>query len=469
MTDSDLYKELALSDTYFFTRYFYNEVNRKKFVRNWHFEMMASKLDEVLRGDHPTNCIMFNLPPRHTKTLMAMIMFAAKGFAVNPQSEFIHLSASDNLVGRNVAQMREIMTCEAYTKIFPETIVSNNAKTGIQTTAGGVMYAAPFLGQVTGFGCGKLGADGFAGAMLIDDPMKTQDALSATIRGKVNFAWANTFSSRRNDPRTPVIVTAQRVHEEDFCGYLIKEEGTIEEGGQWDVIKLPAILDIGTEKERALWPERIPLTDLYRLRDEDKWVFDTQYMQNPKPIEGLMFPPNETRYYDQLPEEPDMIFNQCDPADTGNDMYCSKIYYIKDGDVFVADVIYTKENVDVTVPRHIEQIAKWHPSRANIESNSAWRMVARDIRNRCAEAGLETEIMRYNVHANKEVRIFNEAVTIRNRFYYLRPERQSKEYAQMMYDRHSYLKMVKDQRDDGVDCDAAASSFLKRIGIIPAV
>ncbi len=469
MTESELYRCKMLADTYAFTRYYYLAANRRPFIRNWHFALIGERLDAVLKGEHPTNRIIFNMPPRHSKTLMAMIMFAAKGFAVNPQSEFMHLSASDNLVTRNVAQIREVMQTAEYRAMFPDTEISNNAKTGIETTAGGVLYAAPFLGQITGFGCGRLGSDRFAGAMLIDDPMKTQDALSATMREKVNFAWANTIKSRLNDPRTPVIVTAQRVHESDFCGYLMKEEGTLAEGGAWDVVKMPAVIGYGTDNEKALWDFRMPLQELKKLEELDKWVFGTQYMQDPKPIEGLMFPESETHYYDELPKDPDFVFNQCDPADEGKDMYCSKIYMVKDGIVYVADIIYTPDNTDIAVPRHIEQIAKWGPSRLNIESNAAWRLVARDIRQRCADAGLSTVVYRFNAHANKETRIFNESVTIRNRFRYAHPSRQGKEYARCMADMHSYLKMVRDQRDDGVDTDAAASSFLKKNKIIPIV
>lgn len=469
MTDLDVYRYKLLSDTYSFTRFFYKEVNKCKFIRNWHFDLMSKKLDQVLEGTHPTNNLIFNLPPRHTKTLMAMIMFAAKGFAINPKSQFIHLSASDNLISRNVSQIRDVMLCEMYKELFPNTVITNNAKSGIETSAGGVMYAAPFLGQVTGFGCGILGSETFSGAMLIDDPMKTQDALSATTREKVNFAWANTFKSRKNDIRTPVIVTAQRVHSDDFCGFLIKEEGTIEEGGVWDVVKIPAITDYGTENEKALWEERVSLEELKRLEKLDKWVFETQYMQNPKQIEGTMFPENETKYFEIIPEEPDYVFIQVDPADMGGDCYSSKVYYIKDMEVFLVDCIYTTDNVDIVMPRQIEQIRKYKPSRVNMESNSAWRLVSRDVKQKVGELGLSCDVVRHNATQNKEARIFNEAPTIRNHFHYLAPSMQSDEYRKMMNERHNYLKMVKNQRDDGVDTDAAASAFLKRMGLIEIV
>ena len=121
------------------------------------------------------------------------------------------------------------------------------------------------------------------------------------------------------------------------------------------------------------------------------------------------------------------------------------------------------------LPRQKEQILRWRPSYVNIESVSAWRLVAKDIKEWAADVVPDTEIRRFSVSANKEVRIFNEAPTIRNRFRYLVPELQNSEYKRCMKEKHSYLKMGKNQRDDGVDCDAAASHWAKRNGLINVV
>ena len=469
--NKDEWEAAALkSDIYLFTRVFFNELNKKKWVRGNsnadHFEIIANKLNSILAGTHPTNNIIFNIPPRHGKTEMAMINFAALGFAINPESEFMHLSNSDSLITRNVLNIRRIMESPLYRKFFSNVKIVNNAKGSIMTTAGGVMYAAPFLGQITGFGCGKINSEKFAGALLIDDPIKTQDALSEQVREKINFAWANTIISRKNDKNTPVIVTAQRVHVHDFCGALIEAEGTVEEGGKWDVVKLPAITFNKDGTETPLWESRIPLEELKKINELDSWVFETQYQQDPKPISGLLFPENETNYFSEIPTDPEYIHCQVDPADEGKDCYCSKIYYVKNKNVFLVDVIYSKDNIDLTMPRQIAQIVKFKPSYIRVESNSAWRLVARELRQRLADLGLSCEVQRFNSTINKEIRIFNEAPAINKFFYYLTKNLQTPEYAAMMRERHSYVKNVKDQRDDGVDCDAAASNFLKNNNII---
>jgi len=447
-----------------FTEFFFETVKKQSFSYNWHHGVICDKLNEILNYTHKTNHLIINIPPRFTKTELAVINFIAFGFALNPNSEFMHFSSSDALVTRNTTFIRQIMESDVYKSVFPQCTLSNNAKGSITTTKGGVLYAAPFLGQITGFGCGKFGSDSFAGAMIIDDAMKTQDALSETIREKVNFTWANTLISRKNDQRTPVIVIGQRIHEKDFCGFLIEEEGTIENGGKWDVITMPAIIDEGLQTERSLWENRISLENLKIQRELDKWVFETQYQQNPKPIEGLLFHESTTKYYDELPSNPDYIHIQIDPAD-GGDFTCSAVYYIKDEKVFVGNVIYTKDNTDAVVPRILDQIKLSEAATCLIESNSAWILFTRSIREKAAEEGLSTQIRAINNNTNKEVRILNHAPFIIRNFYY--SNNGNTEYQLYLKHKHSYLKMVKDQKDDGVDCDNSACEYLKRNGIIP--
>jgi len=455
-------------DLLMFTKVFFQLVNRTKFEIADHHREICNKLNEVLRYDHPTNNVIFNIPPRHSKSELAVIMLISYAYALNPNCEFMHFSSSDALVNRNVSNIRKIIDSEAYKMVFPHVELTNNAKGSICTSQDGVLYAAPFLGQITGFGCGKFGSEKFAGAMIIDDPIKTQDALSETIREKVNFTWQNTLISRKNDMRTPVIVICQRTHENDFCGHLIEKEGTLADGGKWDVITMPAIIDDGLPTERALWENRISLDELKRQRSElGNWSFQTQYMQQPYAIEGLMFPHNETKYYEEEPADPDYTHIQVDVADEGSDYFCACVYKIFENKVLVVDCIYTKENTDVTTYRLLELIKRHAPATCNIESNSAFMIFTRSIREKAGEEGLATLIRAIQNHTNKEVRVLSQSEYIKRNFYYSKTD--NAEYKLMLKHRHSYLKMIKNQRDDSVDADTSASEYLRLRGIVPNI
>jgi len=453
-----------------FTSAFFRHVNGVRFELNEHVYPIADKLNRILASDptQPHN-IIINMPPRSGKTELCIINFVSLGFAVNPASVFMHLSSSDNLVNLNVSGIRKVMMSQPYRMLFPCTNIVNNAAGSIQTSAGGQMYVAPFLGQITGFGCGVYGEKKFSGALLVDDPVKTQDALSETVRERVNFTWANTIISRRNSQDTPVIIIAQRTHEKDLCGYLLAEEGAVSEGGKWDLLELPAIIDDGLETERSYWESRISLAELKRQRELNNWVFETQYMQNPKPIEGLLFDKARTRWYDALPEEPEIILLVADPADEGTNKTCSEVYFIKNGFAYIADVLYTAKSSEYTIPLIVQQMRKWGVTHALIESNSAWSLFRKEIKRQAAADGLSTAIQSISQKGNKELRIFNHAPSVDKYFIYKREDEWDSDYRQFMKDRYSYLKLVKDQKDDGVDNDTTACEYMKKNGFINVI
>ena len=46
----------------------FEAVNRSPFLISQHHRKICRKLDQILRGEHPTNRLMLNIPPRHSKT-----------------------------------------------------------------------------------------------------------------------------------------------------------------------------------------------------------------------------------------------------------------------------------------------------------------------------------------------------------------------------------------------------------------
>ena len=433
-----------------YTSVFFSLINGKIFSIAEHHKSICNKLNEVLKYDHPTNHIIINIPPRHSKTELAVVSLISYAFALNPSCEFMHFSSSADLVFRNVINIRRIIDSEAYKILFPDVQLTNNAKGSITTTKGGILYAAPFFGQITGFGCGKLNAKTFAGAMIIDDPIKTQDALSDTIREKVNFTWANTLISRKNDQRTPVIVIGQRVHENDFCGYLIKEEGTIEESGKWDVISIPAIIDDEQGREKALWEKRISLAELKKQRDLDRWVFETQYMQNPKPLEGLLYE-RPFKTYDIIPATKTHIKkNYTDTADTGNNYLCSINYIETEIGNFVTDILYTQKPMSYTETKTAELLTKESIDYAIIESNNGGRGFARAVESQCRIMGnFKTRFTWFHQSQNKDVRIFTRSAEVQNMTYF--PTGWDKTHSQFYNHLTNYMKTGKNNYDDAPD------------------
>lgn len=294
MTENDVIRNSIYADTLWATRYFFFMQMRSKFVVGEHHKRIAEALDRVFRGE--CTRLMINLPPRYGKTEMIK-SFVKKGMALNPQSRYILLSYSANLSLDNSEKIKDAVVMDWYRELFPWVQVKPDSKSKQkwETTAGGGVYATSSNGQVTGFGAGRMetetisdddfpvvAADNghvFGGAIIIDDPLKPLDALSPTMRGKVNDQFDNTIRSRVNDRKTPIIIIMQRLHKDDLCGHLIEQEGD-----DWEVLSLPAIQTDEEGHESALWPFKHSLEELHALRNKNTYTFDTQYQQNPRAI-----------------------------------------------------------------------------------------------------------------------------------------------------------------------------------------
>ena len=454
-----------------FATIFYEAANRMPFQVADHHRTICAKLDEVLKGTHPTNRIIFNIPPRHSKTSLAVEAFSALGFAINPASEFMHLSSSEDLITRNVTNIRRIMDTPDYRAFFPGTRMNNTAKGSISTTAGGVMYAAPFMGQITGFGCGKLGANTFSGAMLIDDPMKAQDSYSDVAKTKINSLWSSTFKSRLNDVRTPVIVTAQRLAPDDFCGFLIDTEGTMEKGGVWDVIRFPAIIDDGFPSERALWESRIPLRTLKEYRNADKYPFETQYMQNPLTPEGQMYTLFRT-YCGGIPLHKTRI-RKCmvDSADTGSDYLCAICYVETEVFNYLTDVLYTKAPAEVTETELAKMLIRNDTEVCTIESNNGGRFFARNVEAQVRTAhNNKCRFVTYPQTQNKLSRIYTRSGEVQNLTMY--PEGWDSgmgayaHWREFSRDIKGFRREGRNANDDVPDCLTATVEYRQKSKII---
>ena len=98
----------------------------------------------------------------------------------------------------------------------------------ISTTRGGFRLATSIGGVLTGRG---------GDVIIIDDPLKPDEAVSETRRKAVNEWYDATLVSRLNDKRTgAIVIIMQRLHEDDLVGHLLARE-------DWHVVSFPAIAE----------------------------------------------------------------------------------------------------------------------------------------------------------------------------------------------------------------------------------
>lgn len=260
-----------------FTRYIYKENHRRNFTVSPHFVLMANALMKVIIGE--TKRLIINIPPRYGKTELAVKNFIAYGLALNPQSKFIHLSYSDDLALDNSSQTKEYIESESFQSIWPMNLKKDaQGKKKWFNEFGGGCYATASGGAITGFGAGVTDSEKFSGAIIIDDPLKPDDAHSEVKRKSVNERYNGTIRSRVNDRNTPIIVIMQRLHEDDMSGFLLNGGS----GEDWENLCLPAL----DENNNPLWEQKHTFEELEQIRQSSRYNFSGQYMQKPSPEEG---------------------------------------------------------------------------------------------------------------------------------------------------------------------------------------
>ena len=84
-----------------------------------------------------------------------------------------------------------------------------------------------------------------ADIIVIDDPLKPEEALSQAQRRAANEWFDHTLYSRLNDKEHgAIILIMHRLHEDDLTGHVLAQEA-------WDVVRFPAIAEVDEEIGRA--------------------------------------------------------------------------------------------------------------------------------------------------------------------------------------------------------------------------
>lgn len=446
----DVLRSWILSDSLHFARYFFKLMNGgKKFVVGKHHRMICDKLNDVLTGK--TRRLIINIAPRYSKSELVSRNFIAMGLAINPAAKFIHLSYSGDLALGNSVAVKDIVKSEDYQRLFGvEIAVGTDTKSQWNTTKGGGLYATSSLGQVTGFGAGAIENEGdewqFGGAIVIDDPIKPADALSDNNREAVNLHFETTIRNRVNSRNTPIIIIMQRLHEHDLCGYLMELEPD-----EWEVLSVPCISYNEDGEEEALWPFKHTIEELHKIESANQFVFDTQYMQNPKPLEGLMY--SKLRTYEILPMEQSIRKNYTDTADKGADFLCSVCYVETPSGMYVTDVLYTDKPMEYTEVKTAEMLLINGTQLVKVESNNGGegfaRNVEKNVRLQGTPVALKMNFTSFFQSLNKNVRIFSHSAEVQNLIYF--PSDWETRWPQFAQAVKGYRKVRRNAHDDAPD------------------
>jgi len=283
-----LEKERRKARTDFFT--FLKVLSPPEFNWNWHHEYCCKILQEWITTDKYPFLMLF-MPPQHQKSTMLTEFLPAWAFGQSIDYQAILVMYNSTMAKKYNRKIQRIMESEKYKLIFPETGLNEK---NVVTIAKGSYVKNSEEFEIVG-GRGFLKSVGVQGGIagnpaklaFMDDVIKNvAEAKSETYRNAVYDWYTDELEARlHNDSKVAFTIT--RRHEDDLAGRLLDRDGTIEEGGKWKVIKLPAIKDDNENPDdprqigEALFPELHSLERLLDIKEKNPETFSGLYQQEP--------------------------------------------------------------------------------------------------------------------------------------------------------------------------------------------
>ncbi|HBR19937.1 MAG TPA: hypothetical protein DD726_06930, partial [Phycisphaerales bacterium] len=273
-----------------FSEYFllHGEMDGEPRVQMPFHKEIDTAFEQVLTGDLPGGKLnlLITMPPRFGKTFKVRDL-AGLGMGIFPDSEWIYTSYSNTMAVTQTGKIKTDMQSEWYRTIFGVEL----EKTGeayFTTKQGGSVFGVGVGGSITGFGAGKKRKE-FGGAIIIDDPMKADDARSATVKEHVRQWYTGVLSTRKNNSNTPIIMIMQRLAPDDLAHFVLTNEPE-----KWHVLHIKGLQDNG----ESAWEIVKSAADLQRLKTIDPFAFFSQYQQEPQIEGGNIIKKEWWKYYD---------------------------------------------------------------------------------------------------------------------------------------------------------------------------
>jgi predicted phage terminase large subunit-like protein len=300
-----------------FAQRVFRELNPgRTFHPAWYHEAIVDHLMIAASGQFQR--VIINLPPRAGKSTIVSVALPAWLLGRDPARRIIVVTYSQDLSVFFSRQTRQVMQSDWYKRLFPSTrLPARPSEVELTTTLGGFRKATSTGGPLTGRG-GDL--------IIIDDPLKADDAYSETARESLR-EWAEQTLFTRLDDKTrgAIVLTQQRQHEDDLSGHMLRTN-------EWLALSLPAIADKVEDivlsrsplrqYHRAagelLDPQREPMHVLNSLKREmGSDAFAAQYQQAPVPPDGGAIKASWFRIYDEIPAGGERIFSVDTAAKAG--------------------------------------------------------------------------------------------------------------------------------------------------------
>lgn len=386
-----------------------------------HLRLIAGTLQNLYEGKllkpngEPFENMIMNIPPRHGKS-RTLILFCEWVLGKDQENKIITASYNEDLATTFSRYTRDGISEE---KLYPHEIVFADIFPNVRIKQGDGSYRQWSLeGQFFNYKGAGLGGSitGKGGNILIvDDPIKNaEEAFNENALDKQWQWFTDTFLSRQEQSERSIkIVNMTRWSKKDICGRILDSA----EKDEWFVLLIPA----EDEQGNMLCPPLLNkkrFESLKRLMDET--ILLANYYQQPVDIKGVLYKTLKT--YTSAPKQFERILNYTDTADEGNDYLCSIVGGVYQGEIYILDVYYTQDGMEVTEEETAKLLLNNKVNRADIESNNGGKGFARNVKRILWEKfqTKSTVVKWFHQSKNKMARILTHSSYIQEHVYFPR-------------------------------------------------
>lgn len=342
------------------------------YKHGWHIDAICEHLEAVTEGR--IRNLVINMPPRHMKSMLVCVFWPCWVWATKPESRWLYSSYAQSLSIRDSLKCRRIIESRWYRENWPHVKMNldQNQKARFENSHTGYRVSTSVGGSATGEG---------GDFIVCDDPHKVGDVPSERIREQVVNWWNEEMSTRGNDPKKVAkVIVAQRVHENDLCGYVLQQGG-------YELLCLAAEFDghrsetsLGWKDPRdregdLLWNERFGQEELDELKKRlGAYAAAAQLQQRPAPAGGGLFKEEWWRFWDEFPASMDEIIQSWDMAfkssAKGSFVVC-QVWGRIGSQFYLLDQVRKRMSFPQTVTSFKEMYAKWPSTMAILVEDKA--------------------------------------------------------------------------------------------------
>ncbi len=404
--------------------------------------------------------LIINLPPRHGKSYTAQL-FSQWVFGEDRTQKIMTGSYNETLsktfarsVRNGISERKGDKDVLVYSDIFPGTRIQRGQASAsmwsLEDSSTASYLATSPGGTATGFG---------ASLIIIDDLIKNaEEAFNEPLLDK-QWSWFTDTMLSRLEEGGKIIIIMTRWASGDLAGRSIKHFAGL--GVPCRQVVMRAVQDDG-----SMLCEDVLSRESYDVKTASMSaeIASANYQQIPVDLKGCLYSNFAT--YTKLPDQFAGIYAYADTADEGSDYLCSIVWGIYQREAYILDVLYTKDNMELTEPAVARQLDANHADLARIESNNGGKGFARSVQRHLQEdlGNYRTTIKWYHNKKNKQARILSNATWIMQHVRY--PEDWRYKWPEYFDAMTRYQKEGRNKHDDAPDATTGVVETMQALGVI---